>query len=58
MDRANELLRLPGDKPRADKLKEALQKLQKTMKQALVPLEEDYIAACDPQKWTVEGSDF
>lgn len=55
MDRANELLRLPGDKPRQQKLQDALNKLKKTMKDALIPLQEDYVAACNPQKWTFEG---
>jgi hypothetical protein len=56
MDRANELLRLPGDKPRQQKLDDAINKLKKTMQAALVPLQEDYVAACNAQKWTLEGS--
>ncbi len=55
MDRANELLRLPGDKGRQQKLDDALTKLKKTMKDALVPLQEEYIAALNAQKWTLEG---
>lgn len=54
MDRANELLRLPGDPKRIEKLQDALQKLQKTMKAALVPIEEDYIEACNPKKWSLQ----
>lgn len=56
MDRANELLRLPGDKPRQQKLDDAINKLKKTMQAALIPLQEDYVAACNAQKWTLEGS--
>jgi hypothetical protein len=56
MDRANELLRLPGDKPRQQKLDDAINKLKKTMQAALIPLQEDYAAACNAQKWTLEGS--
>lgn len=55
MDRANELLRLPGDKGRKEKLQDALTQLKKTMKDALVPLQEDYIQACEAQKWSLAG---